>query len=114
MLRNSHTTATAQMRCPLPSLALQGVSHAETHSDDGYRPFSSVQHRPVADVNVSSYGRVLVKPFQVCSECMCCQRGDRSNCRQLKCCHRIICNQPGKPFGYCSLKPISCDCINCQ
>ncbi|THU59319.1 hypothetical protein C4D60_Mb07t00900 [Musa balbisiana] len=90
-----------------------GVSHAATHSDDGYIPVSSVQHRPVSDV-IGSYGSVLAEPFQACSECMCCSGGDRSQCRQMKCCHRIICNQPGKPFGYCSLKPISCSCINCK
>ncbi|CAL9128692.1 unnamed protein product [Musa textilis] len=91
----------------------KGASHAGTHSDDGYILVSSVQHRPVGDV-IGSYGSVLAEPFQVCSECMCCNSGDRSQCRQMKCCHRIICNQPGKPFGYCSLKPISCSCINCK
>ncbi|CAL9775035.1 unnamed protein product [Musa acuminata subsp. burmannicoides] len=98
----------------LSALPYKGPSDNGTNPTDDNIPVSPVEHQPVAGEVISAFYGGVLAPFHVCSECQCCSGSDRRNCQQTKCCHRIVCSQPGKPFNYCSLKPISCGCANCN
>ncbi|URE26082.1 hypothetical protein MUK42_16570, partial [Musa troglodytarum] len=77
-------------------------------NDDDYIPVSSVEHRPLDDVINNRHGHESV--FRQCKDCRCCSTRDPSKCKTMRCCHELICLEPGR---LCSLKPVSCYCNDC-
>ncbi|RAL39205.1 hypothetical protein DM860_002738 [Cuscuta australis] len=60
-------------------------------------------------------GRRRLDPFQLCSECKCCEAPeDTGNCTTTSCCFGIDCQLPNKPFGVCAFVPQSCNCTSCN
>ncbi|MCO5593403.1 hypothetical protein L7F22_047416 [Adiantum nelumboides] len=51
--------------------------------------------------------------FQVCALCTCCG-GRRRFCIPTACCYTITCGSPNRPFGLCSFRPMSCNCLSCR
>ncbi|CAL9062987.1 unnamed protein product [Musa banksii] len=89
------------------AIPYRGALETGTHSnDDDYIPVFSVKHRPLGD-QISAFHDHELITVPLCSDCQCCSGSDPSKCRITKCCHKIICDQPGR---YCSLKPVACNC----
>ncbi|KAL5699338.1 hypothetical protein ACHQM5_030256 [Ranunculus cassubicifolius] len=57
------------------------------------------------------YQTQKARVFRTCGTCRCCQSGGQ--CENMKCCHRINCNIPGKAFGTCVMQAFACNCDSC-
>ncbi|URE40703.1 hypothetical protein MUK42_36178 [Musa troglodytarum] len=87
------------------ALLLSVIPYRGIHSNhDEFIPVSSVEHRPLDDVINNLLGH------EQCKDCRCCSTRDPSKCKTMRCCHELICLEPGR---LCSLKPVSCYCNDC-
>ncbi|CAH9101225.1 unnamed protein product [Cuscuta epithymum] len=69
----------------------------------------------IVDMELSGGRRRRLDPFQLCSECKCCESSeDPSTCTLTPCCFGIDCQLPNKPFGVCAFVPQSCNCTSCN
>ncbi|MCO5572997.1 hypothetical protein L7F22_026759 [Adiantum nelumboides] len=71
-----------------------------------------IPHPGLADQFFNASRRKLGS-FRVCALCTCCG-GQRRFCIPTACCYAITCGSPNRPFGFCSFKPMSCNCFGCR
>ncbi|XP_020584300.1 uncharacterized protein LOC110027287 [Phalaenopsis equestris] len=91
-------------------------TYPTSNPNDYFLPAPTTTEYPrVESSAIAALGHYDTKAaYRTCADkCYCCLRDDPKTCSYMKCCFGIVCNLPGKPFGYCSFMPLSCYCDSC-